>query len=92
MRGLWLQWSNTSKVFEKKRKEKEKRKKENKLNKSVKGSRASGFLSVESNPGLSMRFKVFRRSLIVVGFNSFLVQGLQLSKGQRVSGHVGKPH
>ena len=32
----------------------------------------------------------FRRSLKVDGFNSFLVQGLQGSKGQRVSGHVGK--
>ena len=44
----------------------------------------------EGDPGLNMRFKVFRRSLKVVGFNNFLVQGLQGSKGQRVSRHVGK--
>ena len=36
-----------------------------------------------------MRFKVFRRSLKVVGFKNFLIQGLQGSKGQRVSRHVG---
>ena len=44
----------------------------------------------EGDPGLIMRFKVFRRSLKVNGFKSFLIQGLQGSKGQRVSRHVGK--
>ena len=41
-------------------------------------------------PELIMRLKVFRRSLKVVGFKNFLIQGLQGSKGQRVSRHVGK--
>ena len=45
---------------------------------------------VEGDPGLIIRFKVFRRSLKVVGFKNFLIQGLQGSKGQRVSRHVGK--
>ena len=45
---------------------------------------------VQGDPGLTMRFKVFRRSLKVVGFKNFLPQGLQGSKGQRVSRHVGK--
>ena len=45
---------------------------------------------VEGDPGSIMRFKVFRRSLKVNGFKSFLIQGLQGSKGQRVSRHVGK--
>ena len=44
----------------------------------------------EGDPGLIMRFKVFRRSLKVVGFKNFLIQGLQGSKVQRVSRHVGK--
>ena len=83
-------WSRFLARFMASMKRKRKNKKENKLNKSVKGSRASGFSRVERDPGLIMRFKVFRRSLIVVGFNSFLVQGLRGSKGQRVSGHVGK--
>ena len=45
---------------------------------------------VEGDPGSIMRFKVFRRSLKVNGFNNFPIQGLQGSKGQRVSRHVGK--
>ena len=45
---------------------------------------------VEGDSGLVMRFKVFRRSLKVVGFKNVLIQGLQGSKGQRVSRHVGK--
>ena len=36
---------------------------------------------VEGDPGLIMRFKVFRRSLKVNGFKNFLIQGLQGSKG-----------
>ena len=44
---------------------------------------------VEGDPGLIMRFKVFRRSLKVNGIKSFLIQGLQGSKGQKASRHVG---
>ena len=36
---------------------------------------------VEGDPGLIMRFKVFRRSLKVNGFKNILIQGLQGSKG-----------
>ena len=43
---------------------------------------------VEGDPGSIMMFKVFRRSLKVNGFKNFLIQGLQGSKGQRVSRHV----
>ena len=57
---------------------------------SSKGFRTSRFSRAEGDPGLIPRFKVFRRSLKVDGFNDFLIQGLQGSKGQRVSGHVGK--
>ena len=43
----------------------------------------------EGDPGLNYEVQGFRRSLKVVGFKSFLIQGLQGSKGQRVSRHVG---
>ena len=55
---------------------------------SSKGFRTSGFSMAEGDPGLVARFKVFRRSLKVDGFKNFLIQGLQASKGQRVSRHV----
>ena len=55
---------------------------------SSKGIRTSRFSRAEGDPGLIARFKVFRRSLKVDGFNSFLIQELQGSKGQRVSRHV----
>ena len=45
---------------------------------------------VEGDPVSIMRVKVFRRSLKVNGFKSFLIQGLQGSNGQRVSRHLGK--
>ena len=35
----------------------------------------------EGDPGLIMRFKVFRKSLKVAGFKYFLIQGLQGSEG-----------
>ena len=99
MRGSWIQRSNKSKVLTS---FKGYRASEFSLRGSrLQRSNMSKFLRVskvigcqvskaEGDPGLIMRFKVLGRSLKVVGFKKFLIQGLEGSKGQRVSRHVGK--
>ena len=90
LRGSWLQRSNMSKVLTS---FKGSRASEfclrgswlqrSNMSKFLRVSKVLGLQvsKVEGDPGLIMRFKVFRRSLKVNGFRNFLIQGLQGSKG-----------